>query len=152
MASGSGNGYTRESLVAFAASERTRFESTLRDLVEIPTVSSDPERRQDVARGAEFAAGLIRTMGGEARVIPTKGHPMVHGVFERDPAFPTVTVYNHLDVQPAIKEDGWSTEPFRFSIQGDRYFGRGTTDDKGPALSALWGARCALDHGARVNI
>src|SRR5258708_30826185 len=108
MASGSGNGYTRESLVAFAASERTRFESTLRDLVEIPTVSSDPERRQDVARGAEFAAGLIRIMWGEARVIPTNAHPMAHGDFERDPAFTTVTVYTHLDVQPPPRADDWA--------------------------------------------
>ena len=148
----SGNGQTREAFLAFAASERTRFESTLRDLVEIPTVSSDPEKRQDVARGAEFAAGLVRVLGGEARVIPTKGHPLVHGAFRINDSFPTVTVYNHLDVQPAVKEDGWHTDPFRFTVEGDRYFGRGTTDDKGPALSALWGARCALDHGARVNV
>ncbi len=36
--------------------------------------------------------------------------------------------------------------------KGDTYFGRGTTDDKGPALSALYGARAALDAGVPVNI
>jgi acetylornithine deacetylase/succinyl-diaminopimelate desuccinylase-like protein len=36
--------------------------------------------------------------------------------------------------------------------KGDTYFGRGTTDDKGPALSALYGARAALDGGVPVNI
>ncbi len=148
----SSNGFSKERLLSFAASERQRFEAALRDLVEIPTVSSDPERKQDMVKGASFAANLIRSLGGEARVVPTKGHPMILGQFGRDASRPTITVYNHLDVQPAIVEDGWRTEPFRFSMDGDRYLGRGTTDDKGPALSALWGAKCAIEHGAQVNI
>jgi acetylornithine deacetylase/succinyl-diaminopimelate desuccinylase-like protein len=36
--------------------------------------------------------------------------------------------------------------------RGDTYFGRGTTDDKGPALSALFGARAALEANVPVNI
>ncbi len=144
--------FSKESLLSYAATERQRFEETLRDLVEIPTVSNDPTRRADCARGAAFAADLIRRMGGEARTIETGGHPMVHGVLHRDASFPTVTVYNHIDVQPAQMEDGWQTEPFRFTPRDGRYFARGATDDKGPALSALWGAKYALDNGARVNV
>jgi acetylornithine deacetylase/succinyl-diaminopimelate desuccinylase-like protein len=68
-----------------------------------------------------------------------------------DPAWPTVTIYNHLDVQPADGPE-WRTDPFRFTRRGDRYFARGTTDDKGPALAALWGASYAVRHGARVNV
>jgi acetylornithine deacetylase/succinyl-diaminopimelate desuccinylase-like protein len=36
--------------------------------------------------------------------------------------------------------------------KGDSYFGRGTTDDKGPGLAALYGARAALEAGIPVNI
>ena len=146
------HGFSKESLVEFARGERPAFEEALRRFVEIPTVSVDPGRRADVARGAEFAAALIRRFGGEARVIPTDGHPLVHGMFQRDPSWPTATLYNHLDVQPAEKEDGWDTMPFTFTSTDGRYFGRGSTDDKGPALSALWGARYALQHGARINL
>jgi acetylornithine deacetylase/succinyl-diaminopimelate desuccinylase-like protein len=86
-------------------------------------------------------------------VIQTGGNPIVHGKWGDDPARPTVTVYNHLDVQPASKEtEPWDTEPFTFTVKGDRYFGRGTTDDKGPALSALLGAKMAVDAGVPVNI
>ena len=75
------------------------------------------------------------------------------GSFDCGPGRPTVTVYNHLDVQPASKEtEPWRTEPFEFTKQGDSYFGRGTTDDKGPALTALYGAKAALDAGVPVNI
>ena len=66
---------------------------------------------------------------------------------------PTVTVYNHIDVQPASKEtEPWDTEPFVFTKKGDTYYGRGTTDDKGPALSALFGARAAIEADVPVNI
>ena len=76
---------------------------------------------------------------------------MVVGRVQRDPSWPTVTIYNHLDVQPADAAE-WRTPPFSFTRDGDRWFGRGTTDDKGPALTALYGARLALEEDARVNI
>jgi nonspecific dipeptidase len=44
----------------------------------------------------------------------------------------------HLDVQPALKSDGWDTEPFEMVEINGVMYGRGTTDDKGPALSWLW--------------
>jgi acetylornithine deacetylase/succinyl-diaminopimelate desuccinylase-like protein len=143
----------QKSLVAFANSERDRFEATLREFVEIPTVSADPARQPEIRSCAERAAGLIREFGGQAQLLETAGNPLVHGRFDIDPKLPTVTVYNHLDVQPASREtEPWRTDPFVFTKQGDRYFGRGTTDDKGPALTALWGIRAARANGIRANI
>ena len=67
------------------------------------------------------------------------GNPIVSGAWGDDPSRPTVTVYNHLDVQPASKEtEPWETEPFVFTKKGDRYFGRGHDGRQGPrALGAL---------------
>jgi acetylornithine deacetylase/succinyl-diaminopimelate desuccinylase-like protein len=142
-----------KSLRATARKSRAAFESLLRDFVEVPTVSADPARKPAIREGAKLAANTIRRFGGSATVLETGGHPIVHGRWGDDPSRPTVTVYNHLDVQPASKEtEPWDTEPFTFTQKGDRYFGRGTTDDKGPALSALFGARAALDAGVPVNI
>lgn len=148
----SGNGASKEALFGWADGERGSFEQALRQIVEIPSVSNAPEHKQHCAQAAEYGASLIRQMGGTARIIPTAGHPIVAGHLRQNAGWPTVTIYNHIDVQPAEVSDGWDTEPFQFTKQGDRYFGRGTTDDKGPALSALWGAKCALDNGARVNV
>jgi acetylornithine deacetylase/succinyl-diaminopimelate desuccinylase-like protein len=133
---------SRQELREYADRERQRFEETLRESVEIPSISVDPDHKEDVRREAEFAAELIRSFGGKAEVYPTAGHPIVYGRFDRGDGLPTVTVYNHLDVQPAESDD-WKTKPFEFIRQGDRYFGRGTTDDKGPAMTALFGARHA---------
>jgi acetylornithine deacetylase/succinyl-diaminopimelate desuccinylase-like protein len=142
----------RKSLTAWALREREHFEATLKEFVEIPTVSADPERSGDIRRLAERAAGLVREFGGEAKIIETKGYPLVHGRFDNGGG-PAVTVYNHLDVQPASRQtEPWKTDPFVFTKQGNRYFGRGTTDDKGPALSALWGMRAAREAGVRANV
>src|SRR5439155_20327154 len=86
-----GKPFSRDSVLGWAVSERERFEEALREMVEIPTVSSSPERKADCARGAAFAADLIRRMGGEARLIESAGNPLVHGFLARDPSWPTVT-------------------------------------------------------------
>ncbi len=50
----------------------------------------------------------------------------------------TILVYGHYDVQPALKEDGWATEPFSLTVdEKGRMYGRGSTDDKGPVLGWL---------------
>jgi acetylornithine deacetylase/succinyl-diaminopimelate desuccinylase-like protein len=146
--------FTRPGLERFAAKERDRFEGLLKDFVEVPSISAEPGRRADVERCAELAAATIRAFGGQAELhrVPG-GSPIVLGSFESGKGRPTVTVYNHLDVQPASREtEPWRTDPFRLTRLGDMYFGRGTTDDKGPALSALLGARAAIDAGVPVNV
>jgi len=143
----------KKELTRWAASQRDDFEATLKEFVETPSVSSEPERAGDIRRAADLAASKIREFGGEASVLETAGYPLVHGCFNLDKNAPTVTVYNHLDVQPASQEtEPWKTDPFVFTKQGDRYFGRGTTDDKGPALTALWGIRAAREAGVRANM
>jgi acetylornithine deacetylase/succinyl-diaminopimelate desuccinylase-like protein len=144
----------KASLFAHARSRRAEYEALLAEFVEVPSVSADPAHKVDIERAAELAAATLRRFGGEVQTFRVPGgNPVIHAVFGRDPSWPAVTVYNHMDVQPASKEtEPWATEPFVFTKKGDTYFGRGTTDDKGPALAALYGARAALDAGVRVNI
>lgn len=147
------NGFSTESLKKYAAESRQEFEKVLGDLVEIPSVSGQPEHKADVRRAAEYAVRLLESFGAKAKLYETGGHPMVHGRFDRSDRLPTVTVYNHLDVQPAsMKKEPWKKEPFEFLKEGDNYLGRGTTDDKGPAVTALFGARYAFQNGANANI
>ena len=80
----------------------------------------EPERKPDMRRGAELAVQFIRAAGGRAEVVPTGGHPVVVGGIDVG-ASRTLTVYNHLDVQPAVLEDGWEHEPFVFRKVGERY-------------------------------
>ena len=129
---------------------RDEFEQYLCDLVQIPTISMDPAHAADIQRGASKAVEILHACGAEAHIVATPGYPVVLGRVQMDPAYPTVAIYNHLDVQPA-NEPQWQHEPFVFHREGDRYLGRGTTDDKGPALTALLAARFAAQHGVRLN-
>ncbi|HEY2728998.1 MAG TPA: M20/M25/M40 family metallo-hydrolase [Polyangia bacterium] len=130
---------------------RGRFEDELAALVEVPTISMDPARRKEMDACAALAGDYLRALGARVDLIDTGGFPLVMGRLVRDPSWPTVTIYNHLDVQPADGPE-WRSPPFSFTRAGDSWFGRGTTDDKGPALTALYGARLALEEDARVNV
>ena len=140
-----------EGIVAYIKSVRKEFETMLKELVEIPSVSADPARRLDIQRAADTAEKFLRCEGAHTQQIRTTGNPVVVGRFHTRGAKRTVTIYNHLDVQPA-DEPEWERKPFSFKKQGEKYFGRGSTDDKGPALTALLAARYAIQTGVPLNI
>ncbi|HUM10803.1 MAG TPA: M20/M25/M40 family metallo-hydrolase [Myxococcaceae bacterium] len=134
---------------AWAEGHRVFFEDRLRTLVELPTISMDPGRGPQMEACAEAAVGLIRHFGGTATLLRAGGKPYVHGRFG-DPRRPSVLIYNHLDVQPA-EEPEWKGDPFRMRIDGERYLGRGTTDDKGPALTCLLAVAHAVRRDSRLG-
>jgi len=65
-----------------------------------------------------------------------------------------ILVLGHLDVVPV--GPGWHFEPFGAEISDGYIYGRGTTDDKGPAMAALYAARavkeCFPDLNARIRV
>ncbi len=144
-------GIDPKALDIYVRGVRSKYESELRRWVEIPSISLAPEHRPDIARGAEAAAKAVVRLGGSAEILKTRGNPVVVGRFVSDRKQPTVSIYNHLDVQPA-DGDAWEREPFRMSIEGDRYYARGATDDKGPALAVLHAAAFARNAGVPLNI
>jgi acetylornithine deacetylase/succinyl-diaminopimelate desuccinylase-like protein len=142
---------TRTDLDQRIAQRRAAFEDAIRSAVEIPTVSMNPAHKADMVRGAEWAADLLRSHGAEARIVETPGNPVVHGRLAMPGATRSIAIYNHLDVQPA-GEPEWQTEPFKLKIDGDKYIGRGATDDKGPAITALFAAKLAQEAGVPLDI
>ena len=142
---------TSEQLDSYAASIRREYEAMLGGLVEIPTISADSSHDPDIKRGADLARQYLQDTGASVEVVETPGNPVVLGKLLTDPANPTITIYNHIDVQPA-QEPEWINDPFSFHVEDGRYEGRGCTDDKGPALTALFAARYAVERGTPINI
>ena len=131
---------------------RPTFETWLADAVAFPTVSLDASAGPTMETMAAWAAERLRAEGAEAEIIRTAGWPVVVGTFRHPRATRTVTLYHHLDVQPA-NEPEWQTDPFRMTIEpGGVYRGRGTTDDKGPALAALLAVRLVREADIPLNI
>lgn len=59
-----------------------------------------------------------------------------------------------MDVQPALVEDGWDTEPFVLTEKNGKLYGRGSSDDKGPVLCWIHAVEAfqALNIPVPVNI
>lgn len=83
----------------------------------------------------------------DGKVIPLP--PVLFGTYNVG-APVTVCVYGHLDVQPALKEDGWDTEPFVLTEKNKKLYGRGSSDDKGPVL--CWIHALEGFQAIRVNV
>lgn len=131
---------------------RPTFEAWLAEAVAFPTVSLDASAGPEMEGMARWAAERLRAEGAEAEVFETAGWPVVVGTFRHPRATRTVTLYHHLDVQPA-NEPEWRSDPFRMTIEpGGVYRGRGTTDDKGPALAALLAVRLLKAADLPLNI
>lgn len=60
-------------------------------------------------------------------------------------------VLGHLDVVPPGDLQKWNTPPFEPAIIDDKIYGRGTQDDKGPILTAIYAIKNLLDNGFKLN-
>lgn len=78
--------------------------------------------------------------------------PVLYGTLIVNPNKKTVLVYGHLDVQPALIEDGWDSEPFVLTERDGKLYGRGSSDDKGPVLGWLHAIEAYQAAGIEVPV
>ena len=118
---------------------------SLKRLVSYRTVSSDPKFKGDCRRGASFLRSLFKSFGAATEVLPTEDgfNPVIFARFRGNPSTAKkrkkILFYGHYDVVAAESGQGeWLTDPF--SMEGiDGYlYGRGTSDNKGPIMAALF--------------
>jgi len=121
-----------QAIISHIESKKQQYIDELFELLKIPSVSADPEHKDDVRKAAEFVKARMLEAGCDlAELVETKGHPIVYGEKMIDPALPTVVVYGHYDVQPADPIDLWETPPFDPEIRDGKIYARGSCDDKG---------------------
>ena len=110
--------------------------SMLKRWISIPSVKGRAEEGapfgREVRRALETALSDAQGMGFEVRNIDQYAGDIRMGKLGEEP----LAILAHLDVVPA--GDGWEVDPFGAVIDGDRMYGRGTSDDKGPAVAALF--------------
>lgn len=118
----------------------------LAEAVAIPSVSGDASYRKACFDMADWLLASLKKLGATAELKPLGKQtlegkeielpPVIFADYGKDPKKKTILVYGHFDVQPALKSDGWDTEPFKLVVdeKTGRMYGRGSTDDKGPVL------------------
>jgi acetylornithine deacetylase/succinyl-diaminopimelate desuccinylase-like protein len=138
-----------------AATESAALEE-LFELLRIPSVSTDPARRDDVRRTAQWVATRLATAGvPDVEVVEGGGHPAVIGRWHAAPGGPTVLIYGHYDVQPEDPADLWESPAFEPEVRDGVIHARGVADMKGNLLTAIhgvWASSRAHDGSPPVNV
>ncbi len=114
-------------------------------LLRIASVSTDPAYKDQCRAAAEHIAADLKSIGFEATVRPTVGHPVVVGK-SNGATGPRVLFYGHYDVQPVDPLNLWKTPPFEPRIEtladGRKIIvARGACDDKGQAMTFIEACR-----------
>lgn len=124
-----------ENLNQYIEENKERFLNELFELIRIPSISSDPEHKQDMYRCAEKWKSLLLEAGADrAEVYETEGNPVTYGEKIIDSSLPTVLVYGHMDVMPVDPVGLWHTDPFEPVIKDGKIWARGADDDKGQSF------------------
>ena len=120
----------------------------LQENLRIPSVQG--EALEGAPYGAEVRRSLDHILSKAAelgfRTENVDGHL---GWCEYGSGEEMVAVLGHLDVVPA--GDGWSFDPWGGEIRDGKIWGRGTMDDKGPSVAALYALAALRDSGLPIR-
>lgn len=117
------------------------------ELLRIKSISTDPDYKAECRKAAEWLVAYLNSLGFNASVRDTPGHPMVVAHHDAGSAdAPHVLFYGHYDVQPVDPIELWENDPFNPSIKdlgnGRKILtGRGTSDDKGQLMTFVEAVR-----------
>ena len=119
--------------------DQSRAQDRLKELLRIPSISTDPEHDDDCETAADWLVADLKSMGVEAEKRATPGHPMVVGHVGEGK--PHLLFYGHYDVQPVDPLNLWDRDPFDPAIEdtdkGRVIRGRGAADDKGQLMTIM---------------
>ena len=122
------------------------------ELVSIPSISSIPSHKPDVAKAGAWIVNKLKAIGmTRAQLIPTEGNPVVYGSWNNAPGKPTVLIYAHYDVQP-VKESEWDNPPFAPVVKDGKIFGRGASDDKSGVMTTIWAVEALLSKDGKLPV
>ena len=121
----------------------------LKKLVSIKSVEGTP------APGAPYGEGPAAALKAALAMAEEMGFPVHNmdghlGWAEYGEGDEMVAVLGHLDVVP--EGDGWTKcKPYEPAVADGRLYGRGSVDDKGPVVSALFALKALKDTGWKPN-
>jgi acetylornithine deacetylase/succinyl-diaminopimelate desuccinylase-like protein len=138
-----------EGVLARIDADRDASLSRLFDFLRIQSISTDPAYAPQCRAAAEFVAKDLSSLGFDASLRPTAGHPVVVGKSSDGRGYgsaPRVLFYGHYDVQPVDPLELWDTPPFepRIATSSDGrkcVVARGACDDKGQVMTFIEACR-----------
>ncbi len=123
------------------------YRQHLSELIAIPSVfrqdDSPQPFGQPISDCLDAMLSICQQMGFETYRDP-EGYYGYADIGQGDELF---GILGHLDVVPPGDPDKWHSPAFSPQVREGRLYGRGTQDDKGPTLAALYAVKALLDLG-----
>lgn len=133
-------------------SKRAEFIQDVTDVCKIRSVSSAPVGDKPFGEGCHQML-LTALELAEKYGFRTKNYDNYCGsaVYGENPNGDSIGIIGHMDIVP--EGNGWTKDPFEpyVSDDGKYIFGRGTADNKGPALVGLYAMRFLKEHGVKLT-
>lgn len=121
---------------------------SVQEMIKIKSVEGEPKENMPYGEGPgkalEKALEISKSLG--FKTVNVDGYV---GFAEYGEGEEYIGVLGHLDVVP--EGDGWTFPPYGAEIHDGKIFGRGTLDDKGPIIAALYGLKALKDLNVALS-
>lgn len=126
------------------------MKKALERLVKIPSVSVEPEDKYPFGTECKNALDEFLKIA-EENGFTAKNYDYYAGSADLYPeGEPELGILAHLDVVPVSEKD-WSFPPFELTEKDNRLYGRGSEDDKGPLIAALFAMKAVRECGYKLK-
>ena len=122
----------------------------LKTLISIPSVQSEPQAGLPFGKAVGDALTFFLKTAEDAGFKTVNYDNYIGEVIFGD-GKEEIGVLCHLDVVPAGDESKWIYPPFSATEADGKIYGRGATDDKGPAMVCLYAMKALKDEGYVPN-
>lgn len=127
--------------------QQAPLKAALVDLVRIPSVCDEGAGGYPFGAAVDQALCKALQIAGDLGFRTHYGDGGYYGFAETGEGAEMIGILGHLDVVPPGNPSDWAHDPFDpIEIDG-LLFGRGTQDDKGPMLAALFAVKALMDAG-----
>lgn len=135
----------KEELRTYIENHESEMIEDLKSLIRIPSEKQAAEPGKPFgAPAAEALAQGIEILEKYGFAVTNYDNYAIAADFNQEEK--GLDILAHLDVVPA--GEGWQeTDPFTPRIKEGKMFGRGTADDKGPAIAAIYAMRAVKELG-----
>lgn len=121
---------------------------SLQDILKFKSVEG--QKDGDMPFGKDVHDCLLYTLDlAQSLGFKTKNVDNYAGYAEIGQGDEMIGILVHLDVVP--EGTGWDYDPYGGQIVDDKIYGRGTLDDKGPAIATLYAMKALLDSNETLN-
>ena len=140
-----------EAIAPHLAAQQVPFKAALIELVRIPSVCNESAGGYPFGEAIDHTLRKTLQIAGELGFRTHYGDQGYYGFAEIGEGKEMLGILGHLDVVPPGKLEDWEHDPFDPVEKDGMLFGRGTQDDKGPLLAALFAVKALMEAGVKFN-